>query len=504
MIKRVLLYGADGKPMRVLTGEPSWPASGSGRRAAQWNPTASSINSLLSNNVTLLRNRARDELRRNAWAKSAMDSFAANAVGTGIRPTPRTETEDFRAALLDAWEEFVETCDADGTVDFYGMQELVCRAEREGGDCFVRLRNRRASFGLPIPLQLQVLEAELVDSTFNRALRNGRTIKGGIEFDRFGRRLAYHFYKAHPGEQMGLGFSSQRIRIPASQVIHVFRVLRPGQVRGMPSLATILALLKEVEDANGAYVLRQKIRNLYVTFEEVPVPESASVLDDTANDATETDDVEVVAPQPGTHVLLPPGHKVSHSSPPTDAEDFAAFMKTQLRGIAAGSGATYEAVTGDLTDVNFSSIRAGLIEFRRRIQQYQRNVLVFQLCRPVWRKFLVVATLIGKLKIPAAETLSRLLRPKWTPTPGWEYVDPEKEVKAIVRAIRAGLLSPSAAVAMYGFDAEELHREAAADFERMKKLGLVLDSDPSTDTDGSARAGAVGGTGDGGTAGQTS
>ena len=98
--------------------------------------------------------------------------------------------------------------------------------------------------------------------------------------------------------------------------------------------------------------------------------------------------------------------------------------------------------------------------------------------------------------------LRAILRPKWIPTPGWQYVDPEKEIKSIVRAIRAGLISRSKAVAQYGFDAEELDREIAADNRRAQELGLVFDSDPSSDRDGAARASAVGDAGNAGEAGE--
>lgn len=498
-----LLYDGRGRVIRQRATSP-WPASGTGRRSRAWQPTSAAINALLgSGDVELLRRRSRDAMRGNPWAISAQEAWVSNAVGTGFVPRPRTEDDEFRREILEAWEEWAtDEADADGQSSFYGLQEVIARAEQDGGDAFVRLRPRRPSDGLSVPLQLQVLEAEMCDSALNRDLGNGRKIKAGIELDALGRRRFYHMFRDHPGEAIGMHWGQTR-PVPADQVIHVYRVLRPGQLRGVPALSSVLAKLKEIEEADDAYILRQKIRALYCTFEQVPADDSASVLDD-GDAAEDHDDVELVTPEPGSHTLLPPGHTVEFAKPPSDAADHSGFIRTELRAIAVGRGVTYEQLTGDLTGVNFSSIRAGLIEFRRRIKAYRQNVIVFQLCRRVWRRWLEAAVLVGRVQVPDSERprLRALMRAEWTATPGDEYVDPEKEVKSIVRAIRAGLLSRSEAVARYGLDAEQLDREIRADQERERRLGLVFDTNPGSDRDGGARAAAVGGAGDSGDSGE--
>ena len=497
---RVLLYGPDGRPVRVKAS--GWDASSQGRRAVNWQVTSGSINALLAGDVETLRNRSRDEIRRNPWAAKAMDAFVANAVGGGIRPKPQTENEEFRREILDAWNEWCDEADADGTSDFYGLQALACRSFHEGGDCFARFRPRRPKDGLSVPLQLQLLEAEMCDATRNEALPDGRVIRAGVEFNGVGQRKAYWMFRTHPGELVRR-FSDfgEAIPVPAAQIAPIFRVLRPGQVRGIPGLAIVLAMLHEIRETDDAYIVRTKIQNLFATFEQTP-EKDVSVFDSEGDD-TDDEDIPMPAVEPASHYLLPPGHEIKFSEPPRDGLNYEAFLRGHLRAIAAGAGVTYEQVTGDLSGVNFSSIRAGLIEFRREMEQTQRNILIFQLCRRVWRRWFEAAVLSGRITIPEGESenVSRLLRPQWQ-SPGWEYVEPEKDVRAAVRRIRAGLSSRTREAAKLGMDVEELDREIAADIARASALGLTFDSDPSSDMDGSARGAALADPGDAGQEGE--
>lgn len=496
--RRPLLYDATGKPIPARAS--GWDASGAGRRTRGWHETLASLNALLAGDVEALRPRVRNEIRRNPWAKKAMAVFVANAVGKGITPKLKLEDKDLRRQVMDVWKAFVDEADADGTCDFFGLQALAARSMREGGDCFIRFRPRLPSDGLAVPLQLQLLEAEMCDASRNEVLGNGHLVKAGIEFDAVGRRTAYWMFREHPGEAVrSFSMSFESVPVPAAQIAALFQVLRPGQVRGVPELATVLADLHEIRETDDAYILRKKIQNFFTTWEEVPADEG-SVLD-TDDDEIGDEDVPMPLIEPGTHTLLPPGHEIKHSTPPMDSGDHEAFIRTKLRGVSAGSGVLYEHISGDLSNVTFSSIRAGLIELRRELEQIQSHVLIFQLCRPVWRRFVEAAVLAGKIPVLRGDELAKLLRPQWQP-PGWEYVEPEKDVKAAVRRIRAGLSSRERESAKLGIDVEELDIEIAADNERARELGLVFDSDPSSDADGQARAAAVGGAGDSGEPGE--
>lgn len=186
--------------------------------------------------------------------------------------------------------------------------------------------------------------------------------------------------------------------------------------------------------------------------------------------------------EPGTLQTLEPGEDVKFSQPADVGASYAEFLRMQFRAVAAAMGVTYEQLTGDLTQVNYSSIRAGLPEFRRRCEALQHGVIVHQLCRPIWQAFIEQAVLEGALSLPGyarggQAKRREYLSVKWIPQ-GWQWVDPKKELDAMLTAIRAGLLSRSEAISSFGYDAEDVDREIAADNARADALGLVFESDP--------------------------
>ena len=386
------------------------------------------------------------------------------------------------------WWNWREEADADGVTDFYGLQALACRAMLEGGECFVRLRVRRAEDGLAVPLQLQLLEAEHVPLTFNTTLPSGNLVRAGIEFDRLGRRVAYHLTRAHPGDPVMRPRDHDLVRVPADRIAHLYRPLRPGQIRGEPWLARALVRLDELDQYDDAALVKAKVAAMFTGFVVSPDPEDAVM----GEDEPDEDGIAEASLEPGTMQRLRPGQDVRFAEPADAGSSYEGFFRNQLRAVATAAGVTYEQLSGDLTQVNYSSIRAGLLEFRRRCEIIQHAVVVHQLCRPVWREWMRTAVLAGALKAPGfASDPAPWLTVKWIPQ-GWQWVDPEKEFKAVVLAIRAGLMSRSEAmlairaglmsrseaISAFGYDAEEIDREIAADNARADALGLVLDSDP--------------------------
>ena len=141
--------------------------------------------------------------------------------------------------------------DADGQLDFYGLQTLICREMVEAGEVLLRRRLRRASDRLPVPLQLQVLEADLLDATRTGALGAGRLVQG-IEFDAIGRRRAYWLHPEHPGDAHGaLRGGLQSRPVPAREIAHVYEKQRT-QARGVPWGAPVIRALRDLDDCEVA------------------------------------------------------------------------------------------------------------------------------------------------------------------------------------------------------------------------------------------------------------
>ena len=133
-------------------------------------------------------------------------------------------------------------------------------------------------------------------------------------------------------------------------------------------------------------------------------------------------------------------------------------------------GLTYELLTGDLSQVNYSSIRAGLIEFRRRIEALQWQLLIPGLCQPVWRRFVAVGQATGALP-------PGLIGAEWT-APRFEAVDPLKDVQADILAVRAGLMTLKEAIARQGYDPASVLTEIGLTNAELDRLGITLDTDP--------------------------
>lgn len=470
-----------GRLIQAFGGSPVHEVAGRGRRAVAMqtgNPGA--VAAMLATSSEL-RVKSRDLVRRNAWAAVAIEAYVANAVGTGIKPQSMAANENLRTDVQSLWAEWTEEADAAGLLDFYGLQALACRAMLEGGESLIRLRPRRPEDDLVVPLQLQLLEPEHLPLNLNQDLASGNTIRSGIEFDALGRRVAYHLYRTHPEDGLLAPMSGhggmETVRVPAAEIIHLFRPLRPGQIRGEPWLSRALVKLDELDQYDDAELVRKKTAAMFAGFVTRENPEDSLL----GEGAADENGIALAGLEPGTMQVLEPGESVTFSDPADVGGSYSEFLRTQFRAVAAAVGITYEQLTGDLTGVNYSSIRAGLLEFRRRVEPVQHSVLVHQLCRAIWRAWFDQAVLSGALKAPGYSVRRReYLRVKWIPQ-GWSWVDPEKEFKAVVLAIRAGLMSRSEAISAFGYDAEDVDREIAADNARADKLGLKLESDPRAD-----------------------
>lgn len=299
------------------------------------------------------------------------------------------------------------------------------------------------------------------------------------------RRVAYHLHRSHPGDgslapMSGTGASAgglDTVRVGASEVIHLFRPLRPGQIRGEPWLARALVKLNELDQYDDAELVRKKTAAMFAGFITRLAPEDTLM----GEGLPDPQGAALAGLEPGTLQILAPGEDIKFSAPADVGASYGEFMRQQLRAVAAAMGITYEMLTGDLTQVNYSSIRAGLLEFRRRCEAIQHGVIVHQLCCPVWRAWMEQAVLEGALSLPGYARRRRAYQAaKWIPQ-GWQWVDPLKEFNALKLAIRAGLMSRSEAISAYGYDAEDIDREIASDNRRADSLGLVFDSDPRHD-----------------------
>lgn len=430
-----------------------------GRRTENWKASNGSANADLVGTLQTLRARSRDLIRNNPYAARGIDVICANVIGTGIIPQAKGIGGRRQKQVQDLWKSWGETtaCDIEGRHDHFGLQNLAVRTMAASGELLIRFVTNRDPY-LPVPLQLQVLEPDFLDTSKDGVLANKNRIIQGIEFEGM-RRVAYHLFLEHPGESVARSTSWQSVRVPASEVIHVFRQDRPGQVRGVPWLAPVIMRLRDLDDYEDAQLVRQKIAACYTAFVIDPngAPENES----------ESDLEEFGRFMPGQIERLEPGQDIRFGNPPA-AEGFSDFTRAFIRSVAVGLGITYEAISGDYGNVNFSSGRMGWMEMARNVDAWRWLLIQPQFNAPTYQRFIAAAELAGKAKGP--------VWPTWTP-PRREMIDPGKETAAAIEQIKGGLKSWSEVVRENGADPYETAAEIAADQKLFDELGLKLTSD---------------------------
>jgi lambda family phage portal protein len=462
---------------RMSTVRNIYEAATLGRRAQGWRRVSSDANSENRYALRLLRDAARDMVRNNAYATRAKSTIKHNVVGAGILPQVRTARPERKQQITDLLRQHFDSTDidADGRTNLYGLQALAVATVVEAGEVLIRRRVRRPSDGFALPFQIQVLEPDYLDTSFDGPLPNGNVCIQGIEFNGIGKRVAYYLYDQHPGSIWGGStFIPQGRRVSADFVTHVYRIDRPGQVRGVTWFAPVMMRMRDFADYTDAQLMRQKIASCFAAFitsnddgyGEVPSPNGTIA----ANDGTSPYPIESF--EPGMIERLGEGESVSFATPPT-TQDFGPYANVTLHEIAAGLNVPHEALTGDLSQVSFISGRLGRIEFRCSVDDWRWNMLMPQMMGPLtkWTQE-AVAVVTG-----STEPFSL----NWTP-PRWEMLDPATEVDASMTAIRAGLSWRSEELRKNGVDPDEWLAGMIEDNKALDDNGIVLDSDPRTTT----------------------
>lgn len=362
-----------------------------GPRTAGWNPVGHGPNALGELARGPLRRQSRDLRRSNPYAWKALTSLTSNMVGVGFQANVETGDEALNTRVEALWALWAETSDFDEQLDFAGQCWQVTDAWLEGGEVFVLRETERTASG--IPLSLRVVESELCDS-LRVEETEARRIVSGVEFDARGKRAAYWMRTAHPDDLTSLVGVNDSVRVPARDVAHVYLPQRPGQVRGLPWLAPVLLPLREIDDYRAAERMRKRIESCMVAFvsggEGDPNPGGM---------AQEVIDVATGLPtgrvSPGLIARVPWGQEVRMHSPAATG-GYAEWLRAELQGAAAGMGVSYEQL-GDLSQTNYTSLRAGLIEFRRLVMALRSHVLRRMLLQRVWGWFLEACYLVDLL-----------------------------------------------------------------------------------------------------------
>ncbi len=463
-----------------VTGGNSFEAAGQGRRLRGFNPSKNHVNVAIQRAGPTLVARSRWLYANNGYAAAAVDEWVSAAVGDGIKPRPRSAKDSTRRALLGLFFDWTDEADAEGMTDFYGLQATAARETFLAGEVFARMRSRRAGDMLTVPFQVQILPSEMLDPSYDVALPGGNYIRAGIEFDAIGRRVAYHFWRDHPydskrGQRSAM---NDRVRVDAADVIHVMDGGQSGQIRGVPRLARALVKLFTLDTYDDAELERKKTASMFAGFLIGRGENPLEPVNDDEDPDGGFDDIDgtIAGMQPGAIVDLGDDKDIKFGTPVDVGGNYDIFQYRTLLQIFAALGIPYSYGSGDVTKGNFSNVRTDIIRFRRRISQWQNHTLIFQFCRPIWRRFVDLAVLNDSVKAPNHQFRPlELWSTEWLP-PRQEWIDPAKDAKAEKEAVLGGFKSRTQVVAERGYDVEAVDDEIEAERKREADKGLVFDS----------------------------
>jgi lambda family phage portal protein len=432
-----------------------------------------------------LRAWSRQLVRDNAYAWGVVDTIVSSVVGCGIGVESLYEPESgFDASALNeardkTWREWSEYCDITGQYSFDELQMIVQREIVEAGECLVHMvtvpRDHNGIYR-PVPFALELIEADRLAAdkdTYAIARTGNIRIVRGVELDDVGRPVGYWIYPDHPNSPY-TPHQWAPIRIDARNILHLFRRDRIGQSRGVSWFAPVVSWLRDMGVYLDNELQASAIASCFVAAIKTETPLSMNNVPD-GLDAVDADGNPYDYIQPGQILNLRPGESLESANPGRPNSSAEPWIALMLRGIAVGTGLSYEIVARDFSQTNYSSNRASQLEDRRRFRRWQKY-LINNLCRPVWDRFCDAAALAGRSEFP---TMVELLddRRKYAgvefQTPTWEWVDPTAEQSAAENSIRAFQSTYQAELAGKGANWRAVFKQRAKEERLLKSLGLT-------------------------------
>lgn len=439
----------------------SFDGASKARRGDGWTSGGSkNQNTDILRSVTDLRERSIDGYKNNSNVFKAIRTIQNNVIGTGIMPTPIPMPGDPKISSAElkkikaAWEWFVKNSDFDEVFNFFGLQALSMRNIAMQGEIFV-LKQRNAK-GL-VPFQIQVLGPHMVDHQSNSyAITNrpGNYIVQGVEFDSRGKKVGYWVFEYNPNNEYVLKIAPKFVSV--DDMLQVFYKEFPEQVRGYPFGTATMLNMRDLGDYEDAQLMLQKVSACHVAFTTKPAPES---------DLGGEEDSDVDHLEPGMIEHLAPGEEVTFNTPPTP-QGYSDYVTKNQQKNAAGYGITFEQLTGDMSNANFTQGRMGWIEAHKQLEDWQYNMFIPQFCDKIWNWFVEGIMVKGIIK--------RKVDADWTPQ-GREMLDPTKEMNALVLELKSGLVSWTEACKRRGYNPDVLMEQMKQDKETFKNAGIDVE-----------------------------
>ena len=424
----------------------AYEAARTSRLNKSWRAYNRSADLELQDDADTIRARARDLVRNNAYARGIIRAKVRNVVGAGIRPQARVkstdgeENEPFNELVEKLWDRFQRQVDVTGRQTFYEMQQTIVSEVAEAGEVLVKFV-RSSDPARVVPFALELIDIDrLSDDQLQINQENGNEIRRGVEIDSSGKTVAYWLYPYHPNDLNTLHVTAERQ--PAEDFIHLFRPKRVGQTRGVSDFSPVIQWLKSLDKYMDNEMTSSTISSCFsAVIKSISGGADGGLLGESTDDGQDKNANRFEYLEPGLVARLFPGEDIQVVDPGRHQTEAIAWITLMLRSMGVGTGLSYERLTRDYSQTNYSSNRASDLEDRREFRMEQQW-LIDHLCVPVWERFLSLAVAIELQEMPTPfefiADFQRWAEHEWQP-PGWEWVDPQKEVTAIEKAVQMNL-----------------------------------------------------------------
>lgn len=449
---------------------------------ANW---SGSVNADLDGALPILRARARALAANNEHGKRFLSLVAANVVGRrnpklqvrALTPGNRLD-KSANDAVEFHWERWGRSADISGRhKSLYSLLRTTIKGVARDGEAIIRLVRNRS---LPYGIGLQLLEADRLDDTINARLSDGNVIRQGIELDSALRVVAYYVKTAHPGDNVMVVGKNVVERVPAGDMVHLFLPERAEQVRGITWLHAVIMRGGIIHRFEEAAVVAAEIGASKVAA--LQRPEEAPDLAATMADAQVGNAMQINV-QAGELFELPPGYTLNGWNPEYPHANFDSFLKACLRGLAAGLDVAAHNLTGDMTDVNYSSARIAELAEREAWMVLQ-DWLIESFLMPLYEEWLALSLLAGKItfeqsgKALPADKFDKFRNASRFQGRRWAWVDPAKEAEANEKLLANKLTSRTRIAAEQGEEFEDILDELAAEQTAIDDAGLGAPKPP--------------------------
>jgi lambda family phage portal protein len=446
-----------------------------------------SADSELSLSLTQLRSRSRKLMRDAPYAKRARTIVVNNIIGAGVGLQAQVYTtrgernERINAEIEQAhrlWSK-ADSCHTGGVLHLADLERALMAQVFDAGEVLVRIHRRK--FGNSrVPIALELIEAERLADEFSNphpSPTNSRAdVRLGVEVDEFGRPLAYWIRERHPGELRNTVDATVRLeRVPASEILHLRTLDRWPMTRGEPWLHAVVNKLDNMDEYSASELTAARMgANFFATLETEGGDNDPL---STTTDATGMREMNI---EPGVIEQLAPGEALKFHTPSRPNVALDPFLRYMLREVAAGVGCSYESLSRDYSQSNYSSSRLALLDDRdlwRVLQQWWSR----SFRQPLYEQWLQAAVLSGAIRSVSIESYgldSEKFHAVTWKFRGWSWVDPVKEVGAYKEAIRAGLTSATRVISMTadGADIEDIIAERKRENELFEAAGIDVDT----------------------------